>query len=38
MYHHFQESVQNNEVTLIVVKTENQLANLLKKPLPENLF
>ena len=25
MYHHFRESVQNNEVTLIAVKTENQL-------------
>ena len=25
MYHHFRESVQNNEVTLIAVKTESQL-------------
>ena len=38
MYHHFRESVQNNEVTLIAVKTENQLADLLMKPLPEDLF
>ena len=38
MYHHFRESVQNNEVTLIAVKTENQLADLLTKPLPEDLF
>ena len=38
MYHHFRKSVQNNEVTLIAVKTENQLADHLKKPLPENLF
>ena len=38
MYHHFQESVQNNEVNLIAVKTENQLADLLMKPLPEDLF
>ena len=38
MYHHFRESVLNNEVTLIVVKTENQLVDLLTKPLPEDLF
>ena len=38
MYHHFRESVQNNEVTLIAVKTENQLANLLTKPLPKDPF
>ena len=38
MYHHFQESVQNNEVTLIAVKTKNQLADLLMKPLPEDPF
>ena len=38
MYHHFRESVQNTEVTLIAVKTENQLANLLTKPLPKDLF
>ena len=38
MYHHFQESIQNNEVTLIAVKTDNQLADLLMKPLPDNLF
>ena len=38
MYHHFRESVQNNEVTLIAVKTENKLADLLTKPLREDLF
>ena len=38
MYHHFRESVQNNEVTLIAVKTENQLADLLMKMLPKHLF
>ena len=38
MYHHFWESVQNNEVTLITVETENQLANLLTKLLPEHPF
>ena len=38
MYHHFWESVQNNEVTLIAVKTENQLADLLMKLLPKDLF
>ena len=38
VYHHFRESVQNNEVTLIAVSTKNQLADLLTKPLPNNLF
>ena len=38
VYHHFRESIQNNEVTLIAVKTDNQLADLLMKLLPDNLF
>ena len=38
VYHHFHESVQNNEVTLIAVSTNDQLADLLTKPLPNNLF
>ena len=38
VYHHFRESVQKNEVTLMAVTTENQLADLLTKPLPDNLF
>ena len=38
VYHHFRESIQNNEVTLIAVETDNQLADLLTKPLPDNLF
>ena len=38
VYHHFQESVQNDEVMLIAVKTDNQLADLLIKLLPDNLF
>ena len=37
MYHHFRESVQNNEVTLVAVRTDDQLAYLLTKPLPDNL-
>ena len=38
VYHHFRESVQNNEVTLIAVRSDEQLADLLTKPLPDNLF
>ena len=38
VYHHFRESVQNNEVALVAVITVDQLADLLTKPLPENLF
>ena len=38
MFHHFCESVQNNEVTLVAVRTDDQLADLLTKPLPDNLF
>ena len=38
VYHHFRESVQNNEVTLVAVTTDDQLADLLTKPLPDNLF
>ena len=38
VYHHFRESVQSNEVTLIAVRTDEQLADLLTKPLPNALF
>ena len=38
VYHHFRESVQSNEVTLIAVRTDKQLADLLTKPLPDALF
>ena len=38
VYHHFHKSIQNNEVTLIAIRTDNQLADLLTKPLPDNLF
>ena len=38
VYHHFCESVQNNEVTLVAFTIDNQLADLLTKPLPDNLF
>ena len=38
VYHHFRESVQNNELTLVAVRTDDQLADLLTKPLPDNLF
>ena len=38
VYHHFRESVQNNEVTLIAVRSDEQLADLLTKPLPDALF
>ena len=32
------KSVQNNEATLVAVRTDDQLADLLTKPLPDNLF
>ena len=38
VYHHFHESIQNNEVMLIAIRTDDQLADLLTKPLPDNLF
>ena len=38
VYHHFRESVQNNDVTLIAVRSDEQLADLLTKPLPDALF
>ena len=38
VYHHFRESVHNNEVTLIAVRSDEQLADLLTKPLPDTLF
>ena len=38
VYHHFCESVQKNEVTLIAVRSDEQLADLLTKPLPNALF
>ena len=38
VYHHFRESVHNNEVTLIAVRSDEQLADILTKPLPNTLF
>ena len=38
VYHHFRESVHNNEVMLIAVRSDEQLADLLTKPLPDTLF
>ena len=38
VYHHFRESVQNNEVTLIAISTENQLADLLQNHYPITPF
>ena len=38
VYHHFRESVHNNEVTLIAVRSDEQLADILTKPLPDTLF
>ena len=38
VYHHFRESMQNNEVTLIAISTENQLADLLQNHYPITPF
>ena len=37
-YHFFCEAVERNEVSIVSTPTENQLANMLTKPLPEEPF
>ena len=37
-YHHFRKFVENKEVEIISVSTENQLADLWTKPLSQELF
>ena len=37
-YHSFHEAVERNEVSIVSTPTENQLADILTKPLPEEPF
>ena len=37
-YHFFHKSVERNEVSIVSTPTENQLADMLTKPLPEEPF
>ena len=37
-YHHFREHVERKEVSIQATPTEDQLANILTKPLPEPSF
>ena len=37
-YHFFCEAVERNEVSIVATPTENQLADMLTKPLPEEPF
>ena len=36
--HHFSENMQTGEVKIVAVKSKDQLADLLTKPLSEDLF
>ena len=38
VYHHFREHVRKGLITIQAISTENQLADLLTKPLAQNLF
>ena len=38
VYHHFREHVRTGEISIYAIATENQLADLLTKPLAQNLF
>ena len=37
-YHHFRDYVRKKEIEICKIGTENQLADMLTKPLPQNLF
>ena len=37
-YHHFREYVEQQEILIQATPTDEQLADILTKPLPENLF
>ena len=37
-YHFFHEAVERNEVSIVSTPTDNQLADMLTKPLPEEPF
>ena len=38
VYHHFREHVRQKEITVHPITTDNQLADMLTKPLDQNLF
>ena len=38
LYHHFREAVQNNRVKIHAIDVQNQIADILTKPLNQNLF
>ena len=37
-YHHFHENMHTGQVEIVAVKSKDQLADLLTKPLSEDLF
>ena len=37
-YHHFRKHVQDGTITVQHIKTEEQIADIFTKPLPEKLF
>lgn len=37
-YHHFRDHVRSGKIKIYPVKSEDQLADVLTKPLPQNLF
>jgi len=37
-YHHFREHVRLGIIKIFPISTENQLADIFTKPLPQNLF
>ena len=37
-YHHFRQAVQDKKIIIYAVKSEDQIADLLTKPLPEMDF
>jgi len=38
VYHHFRDWVRDSKILIFAVKSEDQLADMLTKPLPQNLF
>ena len=38
VYHHFRQWVRERKINILKVSTEDQLADILTKPLPKNLF
>ena len=38
IYHHFRDAVKKGMVEIFAITTENQMADILTKPLNQNLF